>query len=135
MGTGTANVSLDWETLKGATKYKWQLDYDTDFSTIPAGFEGETEGSSTRSPALATATAYYWRVRATQPVLSPWSAKWSFFTSLGASVIAPTLYSPEAAASGLARKPVFQWGAFAGANSYELVVAADASFSNPVFVA
>jgi len=64
MGTGTANVSLDWETLKGATKYKWQLDYDTDFSTIPAGFEGETEESSARSPAL------FWQYISTGSILT-----------------------------------------------------------------
>ncbi len=134
MGTGTANISLDWESLKGATRYRWQIDYDTDFSTVPGGFEGETDESSTRSPALATATTYHWRVRAIQPVLSAWSAKWSFTTSLGASVAAPALLSPEAAVSGLPQKPVFQWSALAGADSYELVVATDASFSNPVIV-
>jgi len=133
-GTGTANISLDWEPLKGATRYEWQLDYDTDFSTIPSGFAGETDESSARSPALATATTYYWRVRAAEPVLSPWSAKWSFTTSLGASVIAPRLYSPEAGDRGTLIKPVFQWSAIAEADGYELLVAAEASFSNPVIV-
>jgi len=134
MGTGTANTSLDWEPVKGATLYEWQIDYDTDFSTIPAGFEGETDETSAHSPALATASAYHWRVRAVRPVLSRWSDKWSFFTSLGASVVAPTLFSPEAAAGGLSRNPVFQWSAFAGADGYELLIATDASFSNPVVV-
>ncbi|MBI3040695.1 MAG: hypothetical protein HYY80_03465 [Chloroflexi bacterium] len=133
-GTASGNVSLDWETLKGATKYQWQLDYDTDFSTIPAGFEGDTEKSSARSPALETATTYYWRVRATTPVLSPWSAKWSFTTSLGSTAIAPELYSPEAGGNGLPIKPILQWSAIAGADSYELLVSTDASFSNPIIV-
>lgn len=133
-GTASGNVSLDWETLKGATKYQWQLDYDTDFSTIPAGFEGDTEKSSARSPALETATTYYWRVRATTPVLSPWSAKWSFTTSLGSTAIAPELYSPEAGDNGLPIKPILQWSAIAGADSYELLVSTDASFSNPIIV-
>ncbi|MBA7664329.1 hypothetical protein ES703_72387 [subsurface metagenome] len=133
-GIGTGNVSLEWETLKGATKYEWQLDYDTDFSTIPSGFEGDTEESSARSPALETATTYYWRVRATTPVLSPWSAKWSFTTSLGTAVIAPKLYSPEAGVNEMPIKPVFQWSAIAGADSYELLVTTDASFSNPIIV-
>ncbi|GAG48931.1 unnamed protein product, partial [marine sediment metagenome] len=72
-GIGTENVNLDWETLKGATEYKWQLNYDTDFSTIPTDFEGDTTKSSAWLSALETATPYYWRVRATEPVLSRWS--------------------------------------------------------------
>jgi len=31
-------------------------------------------------------------------------------------------------------KPVFQWSAIAGADSYELLVTTDASFSNPIIV-
>ncbi len=133
-GIGTKNVSLDWETLKGATKYKWQLDYDTGFSSIPTDFEGDTQASSAHLPALETATTYYWRVKATKPVLSPWSAKWSFTTSLGTAVIAPELYSPKAGANGVPLKPVFQWSAIAEADNYELLVSTNASFSNPIIV-
>ncbi|GAI04513.1 unnamed protein product, partial [marine sediment metagenome] len=126
-----SNVSLDWEAAEGATKYQWQLDYDTDFATVPTGFEASTEASQTRLPALEPATTYYWRVRVTEPVLSPSSSKWSFTTSLGSEAIAPELYSPEAGASGIELKPIFQWSAIAGADSYELLVATDVSFTNP----
>jgi hypothetical protein len=127
-----SNVSLDWEALKGATSYQWQLDYDTDFSSLPAGFEGNTTVTSARLPSLEPATTYYWRVRATAPVLSPWSAKWSFTTSLGSDVIAPQLISPGASASSVQLKPIFQWSTVAGADSYELLVAADVSFAEPI---
>ncbi|MBI4188888.1 MAG: hypothetical protein HY529_06745, partial [Chloroflexi bacterium] len=136
-GVSTGNVILDWKTLKGATKYKWQLSYDTGFSAVPAQFEGETTGSSARLPALEMATTYNWRVRATEPVLSPWSTRWSFATSLGTlgtAVIAPELYSPEAGARGVALKPIFQWSAIAGAEGYELIVSTDPSFSNPTIL-
>jgi len=133
-GTGTGNITLDWEPLKGATQYKWQLNYDTDFSTIPTEFEGDTKKSSARSPALATDTTYHWRVRATEPVLSRWSAKWSFTTSLGTTILAPELYCPKAGTTRVSLRPVFQWSALAGADSYELLVATDASFSSPVIV-
>ena len=126
-----SNVSLDWETLRGATEYQWQLDYDTDFSTVPTGFEGNPRASTTRLPVLEPDTTYYWRVRASEPVLSPWSAKWSFTTSFGTEAIAPELVSPEAGARGMPIKPVFQWSAVAGADSYELLVSADASLANP----
>jgi len=133
-GSGTGDVHLDWETLPGATRYQWQLNYDTDFSTIPSGFEGETNASSVRLPDLDTATTYYWRVRAVSPVLNPWSAKWSFTTSLGSTVTAPKLFTPEAGDTGVPPRPIFQWGAIAGAESYELLVCADPSFDTPVIL-
>ncbi len=133
-GISTRNVSLDWEALPGATSYKWQLDYDTDFSAVPTGFENTTSASSARLPALESAIRYYWRVRAIQPVLSPWSAKWSFTTSLGSEIVALKLLSPEAGAGGVQLKPVFQWSAIAGAHSYELLVANDVSFASPIIV-
>jgi hypothetical protein len=137
-GIGTINsdtisdARLDWETLDGATDYCWQIDYDTDFSSVPGGFEGDTEASSAHLPPLNPATTYYWRVRATGPVLSPWSDKWSFTTSMGSETVAPELYAPEAGATGVPTKPVFQWSAIAGADRYELILASENSFTNPV---
>ncbi len=128
------NASLDWEALPGATRYKWQLNYVTDFSSVPSGFEGETNTSSVHLPTLAPATTYYWRVRATEPVLSPWSAKWSFTTSLGDEAIAPELISPEAGARGVPLKPIFQWSAIADAERYELIVSSDVNFGNPTIL-
>jgi hypothetical protein len=137
-GTGTIinyevrDVSLDWKTLSGATNYEWQLNDETDFSSPLDG--GYTEASTTRLPALELATTYHWRVRTTEPMLSPWSDKWSFTTVLGYASIAPELLNPEAGASGIPLKPVFQWNDIAGADSYELIVSADASFGNPIIL-
>ncbi|MCK4274342.1 MAG: hypothetical protein KAW90_05570, partial [Dehalococcoidales bacterium] len=128
------NISLDWETLDGATGYEWQCDYDTDFSSVPDGFEGTTTASSARLPSLEPATTYYWRVRASAPVLSPWSEKWSFTTSLDTEAIALKPESPAAGASGVPVKPLFQWTAVVGANAYELLVSTDADFSSPAVV-
>jgi len=125
------NVSLDWETISGADEYQWQLDYETDFSSVPPGFEGTTKASSTHLPALEPFTTYYWRVRATSPILSPWSEKWSFTTSLGGEALAPILESPQAGASGVPINPIFQWSTIAGADSYELMVSTIATFDNP----
>jgi photosystem II stability/assembly factor-like uncharacterized protein len=50
------NISLDWATLEGADQYLWQLDYDTDFSTVPDGFEGDTKASTAQMPALDPGT-------------------------------------------------------------------------------
>lgn len=128
------NVSLDWETLEGATSYQWQCDHDTDLSSVPSGFEDSTEASSTRLPTLESATTYYWRVRAKTPVLSPWSDKWSFTTSLDTEAIVLRLETPEAGTSGVPIKPVFQWTAVVGADAYELMVSTDANFANPSII-
>ena len=126
-----SNVSLDWEVLRGATDYEWQLSDDTNFSSP---VEGDTEASRARLPALELATTYYWRVRASEPMLSPWSDKWSFTTALGYASIAPNLLNPEAGANGIPLKPVLQWSDVAGADSYELIVSTDVSLENPIIL-
>ena len=128
------NISLDWATLEGADEYRWQLDYDTDFSIIPEGFEGNTGASTAQLPNLDQATTCYWRVRATEPVLSPWSEKRSFTTSIGSQSLGPILKSPEAGASGVPLKPIFQWSAVARADSYELVISTKATLDNPTIL-
>ncbi len=128
------NISLDWETMDGATSYEWQLDFDNDFSSIPSGFEDSTSASSAHLPALEPATTYYWRVRASAPVLSPWSPKRSFTTSLDTEVVALKPEIPAAGAIGVSLRPVFQWTAVVGADAYELLVSPDANFNNPAIV-
>jgi hypothetical protein len=134
IGDAAMNISLDWETLPGATSYHWQLNYETDFSELPDGFEGTTQGSSVHLADLKPATTYYWRVRAIEPTLSPWSAKWSFSTPMGNETPAPRLESPTAGASGVPVEPIFQWSAIAGADSYELMVSTFATFDNPTIL-
>jgi hypothetical protein len=128
----TRNVSLTWAGPWGATEYEWQVDYETDFSSVPDEFEGSIEGQSKRLPSLEPATTYYWRVRATKPVLSPWSAMWSFTTVLGGTGVAPELLSPEAGDNLVPVEPIFQWSVMAGADGYELLVATDVSFNSPI---
>ena len=116
------------------TSINGNLNYDTDFSSVPSDFEGTNKASSVRLPILEPGTTYYWRVRATEPVLSPWSEKWSFTTSLGQAVTAPNLESPEAGASGVAVDPIFQWSAIASADGYELVVSTEVALDNPTIL-
>ncbi len=131
-GIDTTGISLDWEALKEATSYHWELDYENNFPT--ANITGDTAGSLVRLPELQMATTYYWRVRATKPVYSQWSAKWSFTTTLGTTINAPELYSPKAGDTGVPIKPVFQWSAMGGADRYELLVDTDSSFPSPIIM-
>jgi hypothetical protein len=127
-----SNVRLDWEVESGATVYEWQLDFDTDFSSVPADFEGTTKASSVRLPNLEPATTYYWRVRTKEPVLSQWSSKGSFTTCLDTDTASIRLESPESGETGVPTKPLFQWSAVSTAISYELLVSSDIQFSNLV---
>lgn len=129
-----SNVGLEWTALSSATSYQWQIDHDTDFSSVPGGFEGNTQASSVRLPTLEPNTTYYWRVRANAPVLSPWSTRYSFTTSLDTEAVALKLESPTAGARGVPIKPIFQWSAVTGADAYELLVSTDVQFTNPIVV-
>ena len=133
-GTGITNVILEWEKLDGATEYEWQIDYDTDFLTVPNDFEGNTRINSIRLPTLDADTGYFWRVRAVKPVMSRWSTVSSFSTGLGSTIVAPELLYPKAGAKEESLTPIFQWSAIAGANYYELVVSADYAFGNPTIL-
>jgi len=126
------NVLLDWKAESGATEYEWQLDFDTDFSSVPTDFEGTKSASSVRLPSLEPATTYYWRVRVKAPVLSPWSSKWSFHTCLDTDFVTIGLTSPEAGEMGVTVKPLFQWSAVPGAVAYELLASSDTQFANLV---
>ncbi len=128
------NITLDWETLEGATSYEWQCNYNTDFSNIPADLSGTTTAGSVRLPTLEPATTYYWRVRARLPVLSPWSPKWSFTTSMDTEGVNLKPETPSAGATGVSIRPVFQWTAILGAEAYELLVATDADFNHTVII-
>jgi len=50
---------------------------------------------------------------------------------MGSAATGPALISPEAGASGVPTKPIFQWSAISGAENYELIVSTEASFGNP----
>ncbi len=128
------NISLDWETMDGASSYQWQCDQDTDLSSVLSGFEDSTQASSTPLPPLEPATTYYWRVRGSAPVLSPWSEKRRFTTSLDTEAVALKLESPAASSSSVPVKPIFQWTAVAGADAYELLVSTSPDFASPVII-
>jgi hypothetical protein len=125
------DVRLDWEAGEGATGYQWQCNYETDFSDVPAGLSGTTSASSVRLPALEPATTYYWRARASAPVMGPWSEKRSFTTTLDTEAVTLQPESPAPGAAGVPVQPFFQWTAVSGADAYELLVAGDPDFGEP----
>lgn len=143
-GLDTRGVKIAWEVLSGATRYHWQVDTDQNFAVIPSGLEGRTDSLFQTLPSLDPDTTYYWRVRADQPVTSPWSAIRSFSTKVsspnspvipGPGVDPEPLAVPRLTEPGSAKpvsiNPVFKWSA-TGADRYILVVSKSDAFTDLV---
>ena len=75
---------------------------------------------------LLSGTAYYWKVRADQPIKSPWSEMSLFALAL---VEISGLY-PTPGATGVSVRPVFTWDSAGQNTSFEFVLARDSQFSD-----
>ncbi|MFC2131121.1 M6 family metalloprotease domain-containing protein, partial [Bacteroidota bacterium] len=117
-----------WNSVTGAEKYHVQFclkdsftDCILDDSTITA--------TSAAYPALEADQTYYWRVRAlTTQNSGNWSETWSFSTGLGTV----QLMSPSKDARGIPVNGQLRWYEMAGAESYNIMLAADREFTTPV---
>ena len=69
-------------------------------------------------------------MRATEPLLSPWSGDWSFITNYNSEIAAPVLYAPEDNAISIPLEPTFQWSTVDEADCYELLVSTETSFDD-----
>ncbi|MCR4392875.1 MAG: hypothetical protein NUV31_00730 [Dehalococcoidales bacterium] len=131
-GMETRHINISWRPVEGVKGYLWQINTNENFSDVPENWQGTSQSTSVNLPSLEPDSIYFWRVRPESPVEGPWSDKWSFSTLLTTELQAPKLTAPTAAAENVPLKPVFQWSAFAGAERYEIMVAADNSFTSPV---
>jgi photosystem II stability/assembly factor-like uncharacterized protein len=126
------NILLDWEPLEGAGSYLWQLSDDANFSSSSIIAEDTTSASSVKLNPLEPGETYYWRVRTETPLLSHWSAIWSFTPQAVIDLDTPILESPAAGAANVSVNTMFQWTAVDGAESYELEISTQYDFTNPV---
>jgi hypothetical protein len=131
---------LQWEELAGVTEYEAAIYQDLDATQ---SVWSRTSISTTIIAVGGTGTAklshgitYYWRVRATQPIKSPWSEMWSFNPALGAAqwspVAAPTAVSPAPGATNVPIRPTFAWQPADFATGYEFVLATNSEFNDVV---
>ena len=125
-GLEAENTTLGWEQADGATGYNWQINTAADFSNTAGNFEGSTASSTVTLTSLDSNTTYYWRVRAIEPAVSPWSAVRSFDTL---KLETPKPSSPVSSSSAVI-EPVFKWSVCAGAEQYELLVSLNDNFTN-----
>jgi hypothetical protein len=122
------SAPLSWTDI-GADQYQLQVSSDSAFTSPMTTITSDT--SATVS-GLEPGVTYYWRMRATEPVTSPWSAALSLTTVATPGTVAPELLSPSAGAEGVSSTPAFSWSSVAGATNYQIQVATDSNFSSKV---
>ena len=100
-----ANVNLVWESPSDEVgEFEWEIALDEDFDegldddVVTNGFdEGDTVNELIDGDDLVPGVTYYWRVKVTDPVESPWSEARSF-TVAEADAPAPVAIQPAAPA-------------------------------------
>jgi photosystem II stability/assembly factor-like uncharacterized protein len=130
-GTSTARVSLMWEDMPKSTEYEYEVAYDNGFGSIAAS--GNLSGTQV-SVNLYLGEKYYWRVRASQPVVSQWSEICNFTTPLGPASAKPIITYPGSQDSHNEIKcPLtLTWTSTVEATGFELVLAENCDWANPV---
>ncbi|MDR3574285.1 MAG: CHAP domain-containing protein [Anaerolineaceae bacterium] len=124
---------LDWSdsTLPaGVTLANYQLQVSTDATFTATSLIDTTTSQSNyqvSSPALASNTKYYWRVRAygSNQHYSNWSAV-SYFN---VTFETPVLLLPTSGSIVTTTTPTFQWSSVNGAISYNLKVSSTSNFT------
>jgi hypothetical protein len=134
---GATNVpttpTMDWSDVAGATNYRLQISFNTNFNALALDQENIT-ASQFVVPAgvLSGNTMYYWRVSASNvggP--GPWSLVRNFTTGIGAPA-APLLISPPNTSTGISRNPTLDWNDVPNNNTYRVQVSIDPNFATTV---
>lgn len=122
--------------MTGADGYQILVDNDPNF-TSPEINAFPVSSDYTPTFELAENVLYYWKVRARNTVTgdsSDWSATWSFRVDITPPT-APSLVSPENAATLYVDQPVFTWTPVSDLSgvSYKLEIDNDPDFSSPTY--
>jgi photosystem II stability/assembly factor-like uncharacterized protein len=136
------SLTLQWEEVAGAREYKVIIYRDAE--ATQELWSGTTTGLAidavkNNNPAtLYSGITYYWRVRAIEPIESPWSAVYSFASPLGIEEWSPLStndgVSPLPGANEVSIRPAFSWSSSIEATGYEFVLALDSGFTEAVAI-
>lgn len=134
------SLILQWEEVDGAREYEVAIYRDV--GATQEIWSATTDGLAIDAvrnddPAtLYSGTTYYWRVRAIEPIESPWSEVGSFASPLGIEEWSPLSttdgVSPLPGANDVPVKPAFSWESADGAIGYEFILAKDSGFTEVV---
>lgn len=126
------NPELNWEDTEGAETYRVQLDQDSGFSD-PLVDESDLQDTQFEvENELDNLTTYYWRVQATNPEGDgDWSETYAFTTEpdLPEQI---SLINPENEAIDIDILPEFSWNEAELAETYEIQLADNPEFDDPV---
>lgn len=125
------NPTLKWKRVPGAIQYGVQLATDMNFNQI--AFDGFTQGDTTiEVTGLAYNRQYNWRVRSVSSTSqSVWSGHWTFTTAQSPPDMPVAVY-PDAGNEDVEVDPEFRWQPAKRAAFYDIQVADNYNFSNPV---
>jgi hypothetical protein len=140
--TGNANnIVFQWTAIASssatATYYNLQIALDADFKQVVDnilsinGVIAIVGPTATTTPvnlqfAFQSDTTYYWRVRVSDVVDSPWSKSASFKIATLSPV---ELVAPAIGVTGISINPTFAWSAAQGATGYVIELADSANFA------
>jgi hypothetical protein len=129
-------ATLDWEDATGADSYDLEVADNASFTDPVISATGITaSGYSISSGVLNNNTQYFWRVRSVNAGGSSAFSSEFDFTTIVAAPTAPVLTSPADGSTGVSLTATLDWEDSKGADSYDLEVADNAGFINPVISA
>jgi photosystem II stability/assembly factor-like uncharacterized protein len=134
------SLILQWEEIAGAMEYEVAIYRDA--GATQEIWSATTDGlaidavKNDNPVTLYSGTTYYWRVRAIEPIESPWSEVRSFASPLGieewSPLVSPDGVSPLPGANDVPIRPAFSWESADGAIGYEFILARDSGFTEVV---
>jgi len=143
----SADIVFTWNNLsRNVTEYELVICMDSACTNrlhlcpVPISNTGNTpivviglhQSSATdRFFEFTAGTTYYWRVRSTEPLKSPWSEVHSFTVEPVAALV-PNLLSPANGASNVNETPSFSWEPISGATSYQFILADNTDLGAPL---
>ncbi len=123
---------FEWDSIKWATKYIFQISIDSNFSEILKNSETE-ENRYTLDFYLDNSETYYWRVKTFIGNLGGEFTGIHKFTTAGLPPETPVLLSPESGTDKTPLNPLLEWNEQENVYYYELRVARDIYFNNLVY--
>lgn len=132
--TDPDNLTFIW-THSEVSTYKIQIATSDNFTNSIIDANLDNKFTFTPNPNPITNGTYFWRVQAHSetPSDANWSETWSFSVNTSCETPdKPNLVSPTNNSQTNNNKPLFKWQTARSATEYELQVAQNASFDNPV---
>jgi hypothetical protein len=114
-----------WKEYDGAVEYLYQIHDDESFDN---GFETFVDSNSVNHQMAFFNKEYFWRVKAQHPLDdSEWSEVFSLTT-----IASVALDSPNDDETDVPSCPKYLWDEIEGAKSYQIMVAMDENFTDPM---